>query len=81
MDAAEPQDKEVTGAEDDDLDSISGQSNAEKSTPTRRGRETKEMGKKSAHREEEEEEEDMLETEWDKEQHEDEEEEGHQPLG
>ncbi|KAK8396009.1 hypothetical protein O3P69_005235 [Scylla paramamosain] len=82
VDAAEAQDKEVTGAEDDDLDSISGQSNAEKSTPTRRGRETKEMGNKSAHREEEEEEdEDMLETEWDKEQHEDEEEEGHQPLG
>ncbi|MPC47267.1 hypothetical protein E2C01_041009 [Portunus trituberculatus] len=77
VDAAEPQDKEVTGAEDDDLDSISGQSNAEKSTPTRRGKETKEIGNKSAHREDEEEEdEDMLETEWDKEQHEDEEEEG-----
>lgn len=85
MDIAEAPGKLAAGVDEDDLDSISEQSNADKSTSSRKDRDSHshKRGNKAGHLEEEEEEleEDILETEWDKEQPEDEEEEGHKPFG
>lgn len=87
VDVAEAPDKDAAIINDDDLDSISGASTADNSLLNMKDKDkdsdTPKKGNKTGHLEEEEEEleEDMLETEWDKEQHEDDDEEGHKPLG
>lgn len=87
VDVGEASEKHLSRLNDDDLDSISGASNADNSTLSRKDKDSDSHKResKTEHLDEDEEEEleeDMLETEWDKEQHDDEEEEeGHKPLG